>query len=72
MSLKKSIKLLVLGNVICFLLLGILLLLAEEGEVGGLIWALVAIVASVFIQVFVYKMNPEFFNINFRKQTDEK
>jgi NhaP-type Na+/H+ or K+/H+ antiporter len=71
MNLKKKIKYLIVGNVICFLLLGMLLLIAEEDEIGGLIGILVLIVASLVVQIFVYRMNPEFFHINFKKQTDE-
>jgi hypothetical protein len=71
MNLKKNIKYLIVGNVICFLLLGMLLLIADEDEVGGLIWTLVLIVASLVVQIFVYKMNPEFFHIDFRKNAGE-
>lgn len=71
MNLKKNIKYLIVGNVICFLLLGMLLLIADDDEMGALIWTLVLITASLVIQIFVYKMNPEFFNISFRKNADE-
>lgn len=71
MNLKKNISYLIVGNVICFLLVGMLLLIADEDEVGGLIWTSVLIVASLMVQIFVYKMNTEFFHVDFKERIDE-